>query len=66
MKSRRLCEFRVWQLLSLHQLQECIPKQVLIVSIIKAMFQFVQIGVQMSRRELVVRPYDCALKQNSN
>ena len=48
-------EFRVWQLLSLHQFQERIAEQKFVVPIVKAMFQFIQIGVQMLRGKFVIR-----------
>jgi hypothetical protein len=61
MKLRSLSEFRVWQLLSLHQFQERIAKEELIIAIVKPMLQLIQIGVQMLHAELVVGANHSAL-----
>ena len=47
-------EFRTWQLLSLHQFQQRIAKEELIIAIVKPMLQLIQIGVHMLHAELVV------------
>ena len=56
----KLC---VWQLLSTYQLQQSVAKQELIISIIKSMLQFIEIGVQMFGRQLVIRPHNGTFKQ---
>src|SRR6516225_2392511 len=53
----------VWQLLSLYQFQERISKQKPIIAIVETMLQFIQVGIQMLRREFVIRPYNGAFKQ---
>jgi hypothetical protein len=46
----RLGEFRIWQLLSLHQFQERIAEQELIIAILKPMLQLIQIRPDASLR----------------
>jgi hypothetical protein len=43
------CKLRVWQLLSLHQFQKRVAEKKLIIPVVKAMLQFIQIGVQMRK-----------------
>src|SRR5881392_2720786 len=59
--SRSLSQFRVWQLLCLHELQECIAKQKLIMTIVKTVLQLIKVGVQMLCAQLVIRPDHSAL-----
>ena len=40
LRSRGLCQFLIWQLLSRYQFQERIAEQKLILAVVKAMFQF--------------------------
>jgi hypothetical protein len=49
-----LSKLPIWQLLSRYQLQQRIPKQELILAVVKAMLQFVQISVQMLKAQLVI------------
>jgi hypothetical protein len=49
-----LSKLPIWQVLSRYQLQQRIPKQELILAVVKAMLQFVQISVQMLKAQLVI------------
>jgi hypothetical protein len=60
---RSLREFRIWQLLGLYQFQKRVAEQERIFSIVKPMLQFIQIGVEMLHRKLVIRADHAALEK---
>jgi hypothetical protein len=59
-------KLRIWQLFRLYELQQRVPKQKLIISVVKTMLQFVQIGVEMFDRQLVICADDRAFEQAPN
>ena len=52
------CQISVREILGLDQLQESVPKEKLVVPIIKSTVQFIQIGVKVLHADLVVRADD--------